>query len=140
MMAPASGKPYQGHPAALADFHYLPAQALVNADRHAWRQGIGRVVEQILDVKRPGLPIVLVSHNMPHVFEVADRSHIRRQPVSGYAGDWRARGADGRLIADAAWSLVARTSLRATTDCALCQLDLSCRVRDQAGQAVYVPA
>jgi len=37
-----------------------------------------RVLELILDVKRRGLPIVLISHNMPHVFEVADRIHIHR--------------------------------------------------------------
>jgi fructose transport system ATP-binding protein len=37
-----------------------------------------RVLELILDVKARGLPIVLISHNMPHVFEVADRIHIHR--------------------------------------------------------------
>ncbi|HVW54806.1 MAG TPA: ATP-binding cassette domain-containing protein [Rhizobiaceae bacterium] len=37
-----------------------------------------RVLELILDVKRRGLPVVLISHNMPHVFEVADRIHIHR--------------------------------------------------------------
>jgi fructose transport system ATP-binding protein len=37
-----------------------------------------RVLELILDVRRRGLPIVLISHNMPHVFEVADRIHIHR--------------------------------------------------------------
>ena len=37
-----------------------------------------RVLELILDVKKRGLPIVLISHNMPHVFEVADRVHIQR--------------------------------------------------------------
>jgi fructose transport system ATP-binding protein len=37
-----------------------------------------RVLELILDVKSRGLPIVLISHNMPHVFEVADRIHIHR--------------------------------------------------------------
>ena len=37
-----------------------------------------KVLELILDVKRKGLPIVLISHNMPHVFEVADRIHIMR--------------------------------------------------------------
>jgi fructose transport system ATP-binding protein len=37
-----------------------------------------RVLDLILDVKRRGLPIVLISHNMPHVFEVADRIHIHR--------------------------------------------------------------
>jgi fructose transport system ATP-binding protein len=37
-----------------------------------------RVLELILDVKKRGLPIILISHNMPHVFEVADRVHIHR--------------------------------------------------------------
>jgi len=37
-----------------------------------------RVLELIQDVKRRGMPIVLISHNMPHVFEVADRIHIHR--------------------------------------------------------------
>ncbi|WP_164871877.1 ATP-binding cassette domain-containing protein, partial [Solirhodobacter olei] len=37
-----------------------------------------RVLELILDVKARGMPIILISHNMPHVFEVADRIHIHR--------------------------------------------------------------
>ncbi len=37
-----------------------------------------RVLELIQDVKARGLPVVLISHNMPHVFEVADRIHIHR--------------------------------------------------------------
>jgi fructose transport system ATP-binding protein len=37
-----------------------------------------RVLELILDVKRRGVPIILISHNMPHVFEVADRIHVHR--------------------------------------------------------------
>lgn len=37
-----------------------------------------RVLDLILDVRKRGLPIVLISHNMPHVFEVADRIHIHR--------------------------------------------------------------
>lgn len=37
-----------------------------------------RVLELILDVKARGIPIILISHNMPHVFEVADRIHIHR--------------------------------------------------------------
>ncbi|WVT73642.1 ATP-binding cassette domain-containing protein [Sinorhizobium chiapasense] len=37
-----------------------------------------RVLELILDVRARGLPIVLISHNMPHVFEVADRIHVHR--------------------------------------------------------------
>jgi fructose transport system ATP-binding protein len=37
-----------------------------------------KVLELMLDVRRRGLPIVLISHNMPHVFEVANRIHIHR--------------------------------------------------------------
>ena len=37
-----------------------------------------RVLDLIQDVRARGLPIVLISHNMPHVFEVADRVHIHR--------------------------------------------------------------
>lgn len=37
-----------------------------------------RVLELIKEVRDRGLPIVLISHNMPHVFEIADRIHIHR--------------------------------------------------------------
>ncbi len=37
-----------------------------------------RVLELILDVKSRDIPIILISHNMPHVFEVADRIHVHR--------------------------------------------------------------
>jgi fructose transport system ATP-binding protein len=37
-----------------------------------------RVLELICEVKARGIPIVLISHNMPHVFEVADRIHVHR--------------------------------------------------------------
>jgi len=37
-----------------------------------------RVLELIREVRGRGIPIVLISHNMPHVFEVADRVHIHR--------------------------------------------------------------
>ncbi|WP_211216561.1 ATP-binding cassette domain-containing protein [Yoonia vestfoldensis] len=37
-----------------------------------------KVLELILDVRSRGIPIILISHNMPHVFEVADRIHIHR--------------------------------------------------------------
>ena len=37
-----------------------------------------RVLELMGRLKAKGLPIVLISHNMPHVFEVADRIHIHR--------------------------------------------------------------
>ena len=37
-----------------------------------------KVLELIRDVRDRGIPIILISHNMPHVFEVADRIHIHR--------------------------------------------------------------
>ena len=37
-----------------------------------------RVLDLIQDVRARGMPIVLISHNMPHVFELADRIHIHR--------------------------------------------------------------
>lgn len=37
-----------------------------------------RVLDLIQDVRSRGIPIVLISHNMPHVFEVADRIHVHR--------------------------------------------------------------
>ncbi|WP_417743157.1 ATP-binding cassette domain-containing protein [Salipiger sp.] len=37
-----------------------------------------RVLELIQDVKKRGIPIILISHNMPHVFELADRIHVHR--------------------------------------------------------------
>ena len=36
------------------------------------------VLELILRVRDRGIPVILISHNMPHVFEVADRIHIHR--------------------------------------------------------------
>src|SRR6476620_2909178 len=37
-----------------------------------------KVLDLMLDVMKRGLPIILISHNMPHVFEVAERIHIHR--------------------------------------------------------------
>jgi fructose transport system ATP-binding protein len=37
-----------------------------------------RVLELIARVRDSGLPVIIVSHNMPHVFEIADRIHIQR--------------------------------------------------------------
>ncbi len=37
-----------------------------------------RVLELIQDVRSRGIPIILISHNMPHVFEICDRIHIHR--------------------------------------------------------------
>ncbi|MCX7207617.1 MAG: ATP-binding cassette domain-containing protein [Proteobacteria bacterium] len=36
------------------------------------------VLELIRNVRDRGLPVVLISHNMPHVFEIADRIHVAR--------------------------------------------------------------
>ncbi|GMA24815.1 hypothetical protein GCM10025864_25740 [Luteimicrobium album] len=36
------------------------------------------MLDLILTLRDRGIPIVLISHNMPHVFEVADRIHIQR--------------------------------------------------------------
>jgi fructose transport system ATP-binding protein len=42
----------------------------------------GRESNQVLDLirelRRQGLPVILISHNMPQVFDVADRVHIQR--------------------------------------------------------------
>lgn len=37
-----------------------------------------QVLELIAKVRDNGVPVVLISHNMPHVFEIADRIHIHR--------------------------------------------------------------
>jgi len=38
----------------------------------------GMVIDLIRKIRDRGLPIILISHNMPNVFEVADRIHIQR--------------------------------------------------------------
>jgi len=38
----------------------------------------GQVLQLIKDLRARGLPVILISHNMPHVFEVCDRIHIQR--------------------------------------------------------------
>jgi fructose transport system ATP-binding protein len=37
-----------------------------------------QVLDLIRELRRQGLPVILISHNMPHVFDVADRVHIQR--------------------------------------------------------------
>jgi fructose transport system ATP-binding protein len=37
-----------------------------------------QVLELIKRLRHQGLPVILISHNMPHVFDVADRIHIQR--------------------------------------------------------------
>ena len=36
------------------------------------------VLDMIKQLRENGVPIILISHNMPHVWEVADRIHIQR--------------------------------------------------------------
>lgn len=36
------------------------------------------VLDLIRRVRDKGLPVILISHNMPHVFDIADRIHIAR--------------------------------------------------------------
>jgi fructose transport system ATP-binding protein len=38
----------------------------------------GQVIDLIKRVRERGLPVILISHDMPHVFELADRIHIMR--------------------------------------------------------------
>jgi fructose transport system ATP-binding protein len=38
----------------------------------------GMVLDLIRKIRDRGLPVILISHNMPHVFELADRIHIQR--------------------------------------------------------------
>lgn len=38
----------------------------------------GTVIELIKEIRSRGIPVVLISHDMPHVFEVADRIHVHR--------------------------------------------------------------
>lgn len=37
-----------------------------------------KVLDLILEVRARGVPIVLISHKMPHVFEICDRIHVHR--------------------------------------------------------------
>jgi fructose transport system ATP-binding protein len=38
----------------------------------------GQVLKLIQSLRERGLAVILISHNMPQVFEVADRIHIQR--------------------------------------------------------------
>jgi fructose transport system ATP-binding protein len=37
-----------------------------------------RVLDVIREIRDRGVPVILISHDMPHVFEVADRIHVQR--------------------------------------------------------------
>jgi fructose transport system ATP-binding protein len=57
------------------------ARRLVIMDEPTAALGVresGQVLDLIRRIRDRGLPVILVSHNMPHVFEVADRIHIQR--------------------------------------------------------------
>ena len=57
------------------------AQKLVIMDEPTAALGVkesNQVLELIRRVRDNGLPVILISHNMPHVFEIADRIHIHR--------------------------------------------------------------
>lgn len=57
------------------------AQHVVIMDEPTAALGVkegGMVLELIRRVRDKGLPVILISHNMPHVFEIADRIHIAR--------------------------------------------------------------
>jgi fructose transport system ATP-binding protein len=57
------------------------ARKLVILDEPTAALGVresGQVLELIKRVRDNGLPVILISHNMPHVFEIADRIHIHR--------------------------------------------------------------
>jgi ABC-type sugar transport system ATPase subunit len=57
-----------------------------------------KVLEPILDVKKRGLPVVLISQK-PHVFEVADRFNIRsRSSTPGVARARRRRTSNQRQV------------------------------------------
>jgi fructose transport system ATP-binding protein len=57
------------------------ARRLVIMDEPTAALGVketGQVLDLIRRVRDRGLPVVLISHDMPHVFDVADRIHIMR--------------------------------------------------------------
>jgi fructose transport system ATP-binding protein len=57
------------------------AQHVVILDEPTAALGVkesGQVLDLIRRVRDRGLPVVLISHNMPHVFEIADRIHVQR--------------------------------------------------------------
>ena len=57
------------------------ARRLVIMDEPTAALGV-KETRQVLDlirrVRERGLPVILISHDMPHVFELADRIHIMR--------------------------------------------------------------
>lgn len=63
------------------------AQKFVVLDEPTAALGVketGQVLNLIQQIKAKGMPVILISHNMPNVFEVSDRIHIAR--LGGSAG------------------------------------------------------
>jgi fructose transport system ATP-binding protein len=57
------------------------AQKVIIMDEPTAALGVkesGMVIDLIRKVRERGLPVILISHNMPHVWELADRIHIQR--------------------------------------------------------------
>ena len=57
------------------------ARRLVIMDEPTAALGVketGQVLDLIRRVRDRGLPVILISHDMPHVFDLADRVHIMR--------------------------------------------------------------
>jgi fructose transport system ATP-binding protein len=57
------------------------AQKVIIMDEPTAALGVkesGMVLDLIRKVREKGLPVILISHNMPHVWELADRIHIQR--------------------------------------------------------------
>ena len=72
-----SGGQRQGVAVARSAF----ARRLVILDEPTAALGVretGEVLNLIRQVRDRGLPVILISHNMPNVFEIADRIHIHR--------------------------------------------------------------
>lgn len=57
------------------------AQKVIIMDEPTAALGVkesGMVLDLIRQVRERGLPVILISHNMPHVWELADRIHVQR--------------------------------------------------------------
>jgi fructose transport system ATP-binding protein len=57
------------------------AQKVIIMDEPTAALGVkesGMVLDLIRKVRDRGLPVILISHNMPHVWELADRIHVQR--------------------------------------------------------------
>ena len=71
------------------------ARRLVIMDEPTAALGVresGEVLNLIRTIRDRGLPVILISHNMPHVFELADRItmlHMGRNLVTGTPSEIR---------------------------------------------------